>query len=176
MNTYHLAVVGIALLALSLVVDALGGGLSALHGILEAHARSGDALDEVAESLFRFLALLIALGLLPAAILIVFRRSIARRWFVSDGSSEVEIAPHVQLLRLGLVLLGVVMLANGLSTALTGGVIGAFTLSGGEMVLPLRGHSLGMLAGGVVHLAFGIALIRRSAPWATRWAGEPSTA
>ena len=169
MNSYQLGKVGITLLALYM-------GLAVVLSIIQS---MGQALGfgirdmEVSELglVAPYLCCGLLLGILPAAVLLWRRDSLARRWFADEGAGEGLTASGGGLLRIGLVLLGASAAIDG-ALSLVGGVAMGITASsiGGDAA-----RSTGITSGiqialrGTAGIVLGALLVRYSRRLSERW-------
>lgn len=171
MNSYQLGKVGITLLGLYLLVAALLAAADVINGRLVDLVWEDAALLDLGLRMAGALLIVAFFGVIPAAFLIRRRRVLARRWCASSDDGEGLEFAAVDVLRVGLSLIGVVTLVGGLLAVpgALGSLLAVLLNREGEIRVDLLVGGLSGIGRGLLGLLIGAWLLRASASLAERW-------
>ena len=168
MSGYQLGRVGIVLLALYVLMQALLGAISIVTISSRSAAPAVDA-ESVALSVATFLVVVLLIGALPATILIANRDALSRRWFGVDAESEVSITSK-DLFKVGLVLLAVAGIWEGVVGLGSAGMLSASLRSAPASQLEgAAGTVSSTVFRSASNVALGMLLLWIAKPLSNRW-------
>jgi hypothetical protein len=174
MNSYQLGKVGITIVGLGVAVHGLAGGVMMLTTAFSTMA----IVESTSLRVFSLVILLLSalgfsllFGLLPGALLILWRRELSRRWCASDDPTNELAVSGTELLRVGLLLLGVYLVVLGV-VYLPESLVSVGASAWSEEPAAALGALLGgTVVGSLVKVGAGWFLIRRSRSLAEAWMG-----